>query len=165
VIYLISALMVGFSFGAVISYRLRETVIFYWLASICLGVLFLFYGAEYLALAEWLGSGLLATLILFYATLFGEYGETTVLKGKAPWHRELLAVFSGAVATLSLFYGLKEGHNVMDFAVFDSSGTLIRKIGVAMIEHYWFAIVVFILSFFLAVVGIGVVGRTDKGAE
>jgi uncharacterized membrane protein len=53
----------------------------------------------------------------------------------------------------------------MDFAVFDSSGTLIRKIGVAMIEHYWFAIVVFILSFFLAVVGIGVVGRTEKGAE
>ena len=146
--------------------HVRKAILSLWVASLCVGGVYLTLGAELLAILQWVISTLVAMSLIFFSTLFGEYSDpgeaererSTVLKTGLSW---LMGVGFVWMVHLS---------GVGDIGPIEYrpvEGTDVLALGKALLGQHLLALEILALTLFLVLVGSGVIARpmTRKPSE
>lgn len=170
IFWICCALVLGGAAMACFVGDLRRAVLALWVCSLGVGGLYLFMGAELLAIIQWIVSTLISIAFVFYAVMFGEYG----VNDRRPLPRRIIdaiqPVALGLAFTAVIWLGgghlsgvVAEAGASFPHAPDGSSmaGQDLAVLGKALAEDHLLSLEILALTLFLVIVGSGVVARPE----
>jgi len=150
IFYLFGFLSVLLGVFAALSTSIKNAAFYLWLCGLSLGVTFLVAMSEFVALAQWLVSSLIYLTFVFHTQ---KSEDASFL---SDWVKQGLSGFIGFLFILGLYFGLKD--SVSRIRLGDDLIS-VYELGHYILSDQLLSVEVLSLSFFLVVVGIGVLGK------
>lgn len=144
--------------GVLFSERTKTSALFMWFAGLFSGVVFMYWGFEFLALLHWVLSTMSAGVFLLCAITFGESKNKTSPKDL---FIKIACLFLLSAVILGLHYDL--GFN-MDFITSPNQELSLNQMGGAALEDYFIVVSIISVTAFLIIMGITVMhSKTRRG--
>ncbi len=153
-------LIVGAALLAALSRDLKQALLALWGAGLAAGGLYLYLGAEFLAVIQWILSTVITISLLFSAILFGEFREEGLRDGpKFSWKVLLMGLPLGLGFAIGVLLGV-EGSGLTTPA--EVGGGTLRALGRVLQDEHLLALEIVPIILFLFLIGAGVVARPEK---
>jgi len=156
---------------------IRKAVLALWLCGLSCGGLFLFAGAEVLAVIQWIVSTLVAIGFFFYAVMFGEYGVSDprpLTKRLASFAPALaLGIAFSCVIVIGMPRSNHEGllgdveaaKDVERSPLESTEGRNMVALGKSITKDHLLSLEIMALTLFLVIVGSGVIARPEESSS
>lgn len=162
-----SVFVIVLSLIAAFSRSTRLSILALWLTGLFVGALSLTAGAELLAVVMWVLSTLVAISFVFFAVMFGEYKGFSDKVPRYPPPLRGGTLFAAAIA-VSFAFGLIQWagtNSVVPVVGGGLAGNDLAGIGQRLLKDHVVSLQVLSLTFFLVLVGVGVIASPRKKME
>jgi NADH:ubiquinone oxidoreductase subunit 6 (subunit J) len=147
----------------------RRVVLALWVCGMCLGAIFLSFGAEILAVVQWIVTTLVGISLLFFSSMFGELGSKELVEiGSRKEKFDLLQATLVGVAFIAVlgvsflrFQPDAEWLSHLTTTSGPSTGQDLQALGQLLTERHFISLEVLGVTLLLVLVGGGVLARPE----
>ena len=146
---------------ATIARSILGAILALWVAGLGVGAIYLTLGVELLAVLQWVLSTLVAISFVFFSFMFGEYGPDNSpqpVEGRHLLKIGLIALLGAGFAWVISFGAAHLPHVDLKTVL---EGADVAAIGANLTNRHILSLEVLALTFFLVLVGSGVIARPD----
>ncbi len=145
--------------------NIRRAIISLWICGLMVGGLFLSLGAEVLAIVQWIVATLGALAFMFYAVMFGEKEHEDKRPVKQRVLVSILPILIGVGFTLLVWSGTQSQISNSAEMIISEPPQNASVLGISISENHFLSLEVLAIMLFLAIVGTGVMARSDEGDQ
>ena len=158
IFYVCAIITVTGALAATFMNNVRGAILALWICGLGVGGLFLSFGAEMLAIVQWIISTLGVLSFVFYAVMFGEYHLRDLRPFKVKLTSAILPMLGGCAFTSLIWVGTRDLKMVAETV---PAGQDMAALGKLLTENHLVSLEILGLSLLLAIVGSGVIARTE----